>query len=109
MLFELRPLLCFLEQMQGIELDGAHSQHHDSLTVPHFSTEPTCPRSPFSSVLRLCHRFASRANKPEIQSCDIGGLKYFDRLRPLLERSYDDGANEIPQAIASCTTMSTAC
>ena len=30
--------------MQGIELDGAHSQHHDSLTVTHFSTEPTCPR-----------------------------------------------------------------
>ena len=25
--------------MQGIELDGAHSQHHDSLTVTHFSTE----------------------------------------------------------------------
>ena len=33
----------------------------------------------------------SRAIKPEIQSHDIGGLKYFDRLRPLLERLHDDG------------------
>ena len=29
-----------LEQVQRIELDGDHTQHHDSLTDGYFSTEP---------------------------------------------------------------------
>ena len=29
--------------MSRTALDGAHSQHHDSLTNANFSTEPQCP------------------------------------------------------------------
>ena len=34
---------------------------------------------------------AGAATKPKIRSQDITGLKYFDRLGPLLERLHDDG------------------
>ena len=33
----------------------------------------------------------ARKNRDEIQERDIGGLKYFDQLAPLLERLHDDG------------------
>ena len=33
----------------------------------------------------------ARKKRDEIQEHDIGGLKYFDKLEPLLERLHDDG------------------
>ena len=45
----------------------------------------------------------------KIKESDIAGLKYFDKLSPMSQRLHDDGCNEIPRAIASCTTISIAC
>ena len=46
--------------------------------------EPEADQQPGSSV-------AGAATKPKIRSQDVTGLKYFDKLGPLLERLHDDG------------------
>jgi len=43
-----------------------------------------------------------------IRDQDVQGLKYFDRLAPLLERLHEAAVSATRQAIARCTTINTA-
>ena len=55
-------------------------------------TRPTANQQPPSdSEAKSDLPVAGGSVKPKIRSKDITGLKYFDKLAPLLERLYDDG------------------
>ncbi len=47
--------------------------------------------------------------REDITERQITGLKYFDKLAPLLERLHDDGCRAIALATGNCTTINTAC
>ena len=50
-----------------------------------------------------------RKKQERITEADVKGLKYFDRLAPLLSRLGDVGASVIGLVTANCTSISIAC
>ena len=49
------------------------------------------------------------AKRNKITARDITGLKYFDRLAPLLERLHDVGYERDRAGIVNCTSTGIAC
>jgi len=55
-------------------------------------TRPTANQQPPSDAdAKSDLPAAGSTEKPKIRSKDLTGLKYFDKLAPLLERLHDDG------------------
>jgi hypothetical protein len=50
-----------------------------------------------------------RPPKPDVAAADVTGLKYFEKLAPLLERLHAVGCERDQAATESCTTTSCAC